>query len=132
VFHLTQSPPSRETQRLLTLLAKTLQNLANNITFGKEEYMTTMNEFIEQQLPRVREYLFNLTVRQYCHFYLPVQIVTNHSTIKNKTIVEAVKMESLQKLYVHTKRNKAKILKNVGICSCFLLIFRKNGETTLK
>jgi neurofibromin 1 len=56
-------PPNKETQRVHTLVAKVIQNMANNVKFGKkEEYMTVMNEFIEQKLPTIQQFLQDLAV----------------------------------------------------------------------
>ncbi|KAI3641636.1 hypothetical protein MIR68_000333 [Amoeboaphelidium protococcarum] len=47
-----------KTSRTLTLLAKTLQNLANLVEFGaKEPYMTPMNEFIRSKMPQMKQFL---------------------------------------------------------------------------
>jgi hypothetical protein len=47
----------------LTLIAKTLQNLANLVTFGqKEPFMADMNPFIEQRIPDMRRFLERASV----------------------------------------------------------------------
>lgn len=46
-----------EAKRGLTLIAKTLQNLANGVTFGKKEmFMEPMNEFIESHTEECLQY----------------------------------------------------------------------------
>jgi len=43
------------------LVAKTLQTMANQLRFGeKEAYMKPMNNFIEENQPRLEEYLRHL------------------------------------------------------------------------
>lgn len=50
-FGLTQSHPEPKSQRTLTLIAKTLQGMANMSKFGtKEAYMAAMNPFIEENV----------------------------------------------------------------------------------
>lgn len=49
LFNLVPSPPDSKSQRALTLVAKTLQGLANFSTFGqKEPWMRPMNSFVEE------------------------------------------------------------------------------------
>lgn len=48
LFGLQEHHPEDSTARTLTLLSKTLQNMANRVTFGaKEVYMLPMNGFLE-------------------------------------------------------------------------------------
>lgn len=50
-FGLTQTLPEPKSQRTLTLIAKTLQGMANMSKFGtKEAYMAAMNPFIEDNV----------------------------------------------------------------------------------
>ena len=50
-------------QRGLMIIAKIIQNLANNIFFGKEAYMTTLNKFLEVNIANVTRFLSELHVR---------------------------------------------------------------------
>jgi len=54
---------SVNTRRNLTLLAKILQNLANNVQFGgvKEFFMEPLNPFLEKSRDRLNDFLENLT-----------------------------------------------------------------------
>eukprot|EP01139_Manchomonas_bermudensis_P026226 Amastigsp_a849163_12.p1 type:complete len:529 gc:universal Amastigsp_a849163_12:1-1587(+) len=56
---LLPSPPSRESRRLLVLVAKTLQNVANRTTF-KEEHLAPLNVFITSNEQPVAEFLDDL------------------------------------------------------------------------
>jgi Ras GTPase-activating-like protein IQGAP2/3 len=58
-FMLIEAKLSPETRRNLTLLAKVLQNLANNTRFGghKEFFMEPMNEFLEEAGARMNAFL---------------------------------------------------------------------------
>lgn len=62
-FMLVESKLSANTRRNLTLLAKILQNLANNIRFGgvKEFYMEPLNVCIEKNKDRLNKFLEELT-----------------------------------------------------------------------
>ncbi|KAJ6229344.1 ras gtpase-activating protein [Anaeramoeba flamelloides] len=54
--------PSDTLLRTLVLVAKVLQNLANNTLFGvKEEYMSTLNEFINDNQEKMNQYLDDIS-----------------------------------------------------------------------
>lgn len=55
---LTSTTPSKEMRRGLLLIAKIIQNLANNVLFGaKESYMFPLNDFLTQNIYRVTTFL---------------------------------------------------------------------------
>jgi len=50
-------PPSEQAQRALVLVAKVLQNIANNVTFGsKETFLEFMNPFITANVLACQDY----------------------------------------------------------------------------
>ncbi|CAD6188781.1 unnamed protein product [Caenorhabditis auriculariae] len=58
LFNIVSEYPCGGTARNLTLIAKTLQNLANFTKFGgKEHYMEFMNEFVEREWQRMKDFL---------------------------------------------------------------------------
>jgi hypothetical protein len=59
-------PPGPDSQRALTLIAKTIQNVANNVTFGnKEQYMEFLNEFVTSNFAACQDYFDEVAVRLY-------------------------------------------------------------------
>ncbi len=63
LFNLTQEFPQERQARNLTLIAKTVQNLANFTKFGaKEEYMTFMNDFVDREFSSMRTFLQQISV----------------------------------------------------------------------
>ncbi|KAL8558159.1 hypothetical protein ACOMHN_035464 [Nucella lapillus] len=58
LFNITKEYPSERAARNLTLIAKTIQTLANFTRFGgKEEFMTFLNGFIEREAIRMKNFL---------------------------------------------------------------------------
>lgn len=59
----TSGPPSKEMRRGLLLIAKIIQNLANNVLFGaKEPYMFPLNDFLAQHIYRITTFLREISV----------------------------------------------------------------------
>jgi neurofibromin 1 len=60
---LVNVPPSKEMRRGLLLIAKVIQNLANNVLFGaKEPYMFPLNDFLTQNIYKVTTFLREISV----------------------------------------------------------------------
>lgn len=60
---LVSTPPSKEMRRGLLLIAKIIQNLANNVLFGaKEPYMFPLNDFLTQNIYHVTTFLREISV----------------------------------------------------------------------
>jgi neurofibromin 1 len=61
---LISTTPSKEMRRGLLLIAKVVQNLANNVLFGaKEPYMFPLNDFLSQNIYYVATFLREISVR---------------------------------------------------------------------
>uniref|UniRef100_A0A182PMS4 Uncharacterized protein n=1 Tax=Anopheles epiroticus TaxID=199890 RepID=A0A182PMS4_9DIPT len=62
LFNITTELPSARATRNLTLVAKTLQTLANFTRFqGKENFMEFLNDFLEQEAPRMKQFLYDIS-----------------------------------------------------------------------
>lgn len=60
---LVSQAPSKEMRRGLLLIAKVIQNLANNVLFGaKEPYMYPLNDFLTQNIYKVTTFLREISV----------------------------------------------------------------------
>ncbi|KAK3315246.1 hypothetical protein B0H66DRAFT_337826 [Apodospora peruviana] len=60
---LVSFPPSKEMRRGLLLIAKVIQNLANNVLFGaKEPFMFPLNDFLTHNIYRVTTFLREISV----------------------------------------------------------------------
>ncbi|KYG13832.1 neurofibromin 1 [Fusarium verticillioides 7600] len=60
---LVSTAPSKEMRRGLLLIAKVIQNLANNVLFGaKEPYMFPLNDFLTQNIYHVTTFLREISV----------------------------------------------------------------------
>lgn len=61
---LVSTPPSKEMRRGLLLIAKVIQNLANNVLFGaKEPYMFPLIDFLTNNIYKVTTFLREISVR---------------------------------------------------------------------
>ncbi|XP_013141994.1 PREDICTED: probable Ras GTPase-activating protein [Papilio polytes] len=64
LFGITHEYPNERAARNLTLVAKTLQTLANFTRFqGKEAFMEFLNDFLEQEAPNMKAFLRAISVR---------------------------------------------------------------------
>ena len=62
-FGLTKTKPNDQATRMLILISKALQNLANGIEFGgKEKHMIQINELVTQNLEKVRQYFDTISM----------------------------------------------------------------------
>jgi hypothetical protein len=52
-----ETPRDRTLKRSLILITKVIQNLANNILFGKEQHMVVLNEFLQNNILSVSRFL---------------------------------------------------------------------------
>lgn len=59
-YMLVDGAPAKHPRRTLTLIAKMLQNLANKPSYAKEQYMMSLNPFVEQNKTRINAFLHNL------------------------------------------------------------------------
>lgn len=60
---LVSTPPTKEMRRGLLLIAKVIQNLANNVLFGvKEPYMFPLNDFLVQNVFDITGFLREISV----------------------------------------------------------------------
>lgn len=72
---LVTTRPTREGLRGLVLIAKTVQNLANLVSFGnKEEYMIEMNTVLEANIPRCIQFLKDISSVSDFWLEIPPQI----------------------------------------------------------
>ena len=55
-------PQDQVLRRGLMNIAKIMQNLANNIFFGKEVHMVTLNDFLRDNIVNVTRYLSEINV----------------------------------------------------------------------
>ncbi|KAK3814447.1 MAG: Rho GTPase activation protein, partial [Benniella sp.] len=58
LFHIVREHPEARAHRTLTLIAKSLQGLANLVMFGiKESWMVPMNEFIDENTKSLKDFI---------------------------------------------------------------------------
>lgn len=72
-IRIPQSDDTVGLRRGLMVIAKVVQNLANNIMFGKEPHMMVLNEFLLQHVAPVTKFVSGLQVRLVTlHFLYPI------------------------------------------------------------
>ncbi|XP_055912329.1 ras GTPase-activating protein raskol isoform X2 [Eupeodes corollae] len=106
LFNITNELPSIRATRNLTLVAKTLQTLANFTRFqGKENFMEFLNDFLEQEAPRMKEFLHNISTRPE---HTPPESILDWSGYidqgKQLSILYGLLSESIQKLSENRQR----------------------------
>lgn len=96
--------PSERSARNLTLVAKTLQTLANFTRFqGKENFMEFMNDFLEKEAGTMKQYLKEISSplsKEQCYAKFDDYI----DVCKNLSILHTLFTESLTKVAVHSQR----------------------------
>lgn len=78
---LVSTAPSREMRRGLLLVAKVIQNLANNVLFGvKEPYMFSLNEFLVHNVFDITRFLHEISVSTCFWARIPFPLFTFYLT----------------------------------------------------
>lgn len=68
--------PNEKAARNLTLVAKTLQTLANFTRFqGKENFMEFMNDLLEREAPSMKKFLQMISVRFISHLLMQASLI---------------------------------------------------------
>lgn len=106
--------PSARATRSLTLVAKTLQTLANFTRFqGKENFMEFLNDFLEEEAPHMNEFLLKISTR---NDQPPPDSIHNWSGYidqgKQLSILHHLLSESIQKLPPN-RQNELSSLRNI-------------------
>ncbi|XP_021361537.1 disabled homolog 2-interacting protein-like isoform X7 [Mizuhopecten yessoensis] len=96
LFNLTQEYPPDKAARNLTLIAKTVQTLANFSKFGgKEEFMTFMNEFLERQWGSMRGFLQQISSTERSNQFLEFDGYIDLG--KELSVLHSLLLENLEK-----------------------------------
>ncbi|XP_061715396.1 ras GTPase-activating protein raskol isoform X2 [Cydia pomonella] len=90
LFGITHEYPNERAARNLTLVAKTLQTLANFTRFqGKEAFMEFLNDFLEQEAPNMKAFLRAISMRP----QEQAQEGSNRNSSASQSSVEAVEAD---------------------------------------
>lgn len=102
LFNITNELPSDRATRNLTLVAKTLQTLANFTRFqAKEGFMEFLNDFLEQEAPKMKEFLHTISSRSEGNSVQETSILDWSGYIdqgKQLSILHSLLTENLSKL----------------------------------
>ena len=95
---LIKGPIDKNKKRPLVLICKALQNLSNNIRFGKkEQYMHPVNTFLDDNLDRTNK------------FFSDFVDVSDNIQWDPLTAIEDIRKNEVRQLHGYTKENIAKI-----------------------
>ncbi|XP_013413034.1 ras GTPase-activating protein nGAP isoform X4 [Lingula anatina] len=127
LFGLTQEFPQDKAARNLTLIAKTIQNLANFTKFGgKEEYMVFMNDFVEREWGTMKQFLTKISNQEKAPELMEYDGYIDLG--KELSIMHSLLVESLEKLNEATEIKLARLRTILATVSEAL----KNPEPTPK
>jgi len=96
-FGIVPTAPGGTAQRGLTLIAKTLQNVANNVTFGnKEEFMIWLNPFITSNFSACQDYFDEMAT-------IPIDGNEGLVDVEQRKVTPEKREKALKDLYKHMK-----------------------------
>ncbi|KAJ2517651.1 RasGAP protein [Coemansia sp. RSA 2049] len=101
---LIESAPTAHPRRVLTLVAKLIQNLANKPTYAKEKYMESLAPFIESHRVRINKFLNDLC--EVGDFYDNMEMdqyvaLTKHDIMLNISLNELYNTHALLRQHQH-------------------------------
>ncbi|KAJ2488508.1 RasGAP protein [Coemansia sp. RSA 2050] len=101
---LIESAPTVHPRRVLTLVAKLLQNLANKPTYSKEKYMEDLSPFVEDNRGRINRFLNELC--EVGDFYDNMEMdqyvaLTKHNITLNISLNELYNTHALLRQHLH-------------------------------
>ncbi|XP_042227710.1 ras GTPase-activating protein nGAP-like isoform X2 [Homarus americanus] len=109
LFNITQEYPDERSSRNLTLIAKTLQTLANFTKFqGKENFMEFMNEFIELEQAQMKSFLKQISSPA-SHDHRALEYDKDIDTGKELSLLHTFLTEALVKLSTSTSRTTVSV-----------------------
>jgi len=101
-FGLMKQPPNQVAQRQLVLIAKVLQSLANMATSKKEQFMENMADFMERNIPKMKQFYDSL---------LDPVVKTNPKVQMHLSVPNVVRQNALAVMHTHIYRNEGKLRK---------------------
>ncbi|CAF4066268.1 unnamed protein product [Rotaria sp. Silwood2] len=106
LFGLTQEYPNEKSSRKLTLIAKTLQTLANFSRFGpKESYMKFMNDFVGKESENMRRFLAQISTID--HDYDEPRFSHRNNPHDDKCDIDLVARAVLDEQMGHNDRSRS-------------------------
>ncbi|KAJ1765288.1 RasGAP protein, partial [Coemansia sp. RSA 1843] len=101
---LIENAPTAHPRRVLTLVAKLIQNLANKPTYAKEKYMESLAPFVESNRARINRFLNDLC--EVSDFYDNMEMdqyvaLTKHDITLNISLNELYNTHALLRQHLH-------------------------------
>ncbi|PHH49912.1 GTPase-activating protein [Ceratocystis fimbriata CBS 114723] len=108
-YMLIDGTPSEKPRRVLTLIAKMLQNLANKPSYAKEPYMAKLQPFIEANKDRVNKFMLDLCEVQ--DFYESLEM-DNYVALSKKDLELSITLNEIYAMHNLIQKHQNELCKD--------------------
>ncbi|KKA28971.1 hypothetical protein TD95_000896 [Thielaviopsis punctulata] len=108
-YMLIDGTPSEKPRRVLTLIAKMLQNLANKPSYAKEPYMAKLQPFIEANKDRVNKFMLDLCEVQ--DFYESLEM-DNYVALSKKDLELSITLNEIYAMHTLLQKHQGELCKD--------------------
>lgn len=110
-YMLIEQTPAENPKRILTYIAKILQNLANKPSYAKEPYMAVLQPFIQANKERMNNFLLDLCEVQ--DFYETLEM-DNYVALSKKDLELSISLNEVYAMHELLEKHTAEIVKDEG------------------
>jgi len=110
-YMLIDATPAENPKRVLTYIAKMLQNLANKPSYAKEPYMAKLQPFVHQNKDRINKFLLDLCEVQ--DFYESLEL-DNYVALSKKDLELSITLNEVYATHSLLERHQAELVGKAG------------------